>query len=115
MVRWVRMAASACIGMLCLLLLSCLVQQGGATAAEPEQALPVHAAVLIQRCVIPAESAAPTADRRVPERFGEVAEVLHEDHLPATAPSCDGNGWIITGRTWPRTVYAVCPPEGMPG
>ncbi len=27
----------------------------------------------------------------------------------------DGNGWPITGRTWPRCVYAVCPPEGVPG
>lgn len=27
----------------------------------------------------------------------------------------DGNGWIITGRSWPKCVYAVCPPEGVPG
>lgn len=27
----------------------------------------------------------------------------------------DGNGWPITGRTWPRCVYAVCPPESVPG
>lgn len=27
----------------------------------------------------------------------------------------DGNGWLITGRSWPKCVYAVCPPEGVPG
>ncbi len=29
--------------------------------------------------------------------------------------SCDRNGMPLTARTWQKTVYLVCPPEGVPG
>lgn len=113
MMHWGRWAAMACVGMLCLLC-TCLVQHSEATA-EPEQPIPVTAAMLMQRCTIPAESAAAAADRRVQERYGTETALVQAAQAPAAVQCCDGNGWIITGRTWPRTVYAVCPPEGMPG
>ncbi len=37
-----------------------------------------------------------------------------EQALPDICVS-DRNGMPLSGRTWRRTVYLVCPPEGVPG
>ena len=44
-------------------------------------------------------------------------EALRSETEMPIAPVCcrDRNGMPLTGRTWQKTVYLVCPPEGVPG
>lgn len=56
---------------------------------------------------------APSAEEHRETR-GEA--VRPETEAPvAPVCSCDRNGMPLTARTWQKTVYLVCPPEGVPG
>lgn len=45
------------------------------------------------------------------------SEALRAEETAPVSPVCvcDQNGIPLTGRTWQKTVYLVCPPEGVPG
>ena len=48
------------------------------------------------------------------EQRGETG-IVETRFLPVSVCVRDRNGMPLTGRTWCRTVYLVCPPEGVPG
>lgn len=98
-----------------LLWLAPALVQGGTGAQEappPEEA--AHCMLLLQPADVPQREAAqsPEAERRV--RVAVRTAPCEAQRAVEYVPR-DGNGWLITGRTWPRTVYAVCPPEGVFG
>ena len=46
---------------------------------------------------------------------GYEARVFSREKAPVRSPVCESNGWPMTGRSWIRTVYTVCPPEETAG
>lgn len=99
---------------LLLWLAPALVLGGEGTREAPPPEEVAHGMLLLQPADMPQREAAqsPEAERRirVALRTAPCEARCAEDCVPR-----DGNGWLITGRTWPRTVYAVCPPEGVFG
>ena len=45
----------------------------------------------------------------------ESAAVFTQSASCCVSCTCDRNGMPLTSRTWRKTVYLVCPPEGVPG
>ena len=107
----VRMLTVICLAALIGWLGPALVRNPDAAAPQQDE-MPVLA--LWQPAAMPQNEAVPMPE---PAKQIKVAAVIVPQQACAavSCAQCDGNGWPITGRTWPRTVYAVCPPEGMPG
>ncbi len=102
------------LAVLACCMLSLLVTGGEPPLPDTDDA-PPPLAVLTAQCALPSEPAAlPVAVPRYDQRA--LLPVCISEGTP-TCPEaiCDGNGWLITGKTWSKTVYAVCPPEGVPG
>lgn len=100
--------------MLACCMLSLLVTDGEPPMPAPDIPTP-PLAVLTVHCALPSDPAAlPDAVPRDNQRalLPVCISAAPPVHLEAV---CDGNGWLITGKTWFKTVYAVCPPEGVPG
>ena len=82
------------------------------TAAMPVETLPTP--VLMQAAAVPADNVLPLLMQQQ-EKHAAAPRIETDDECMICAVVVDGNGWPVTGRTWTKTVYAVCPPEGMPG
>ena len=102
------------LAVLACCMLSLLVTGDELPMPAPDEPLPPPAVLTVQ-CALPSDPAAlPDAAPRDHQRA--LLPVRISAAPPAhVAAVCDGNGWLITGRTWFKTVYAVCPPEGVPG
>lgn len=92
--------------------------QSGAEAGEPpacEAPLPLHALLCPAAGDAQETAPLPAQQSRSVQRRAALPLQMEAELDERCAARKDGNGWIITGRTWPRCVYAVCPPEGVPG
>ncbi len=109
--QWLAMLGAA---FACCLLFSGLVSCAPEEGKQPPAPIPAPAVVaspVQQR----AETALPRSggqDRgeRMPCAVADSASVL-----PLLPDWCGGSGWPLRASTYARAVYAVCPPEGMPG
>ena len=82
------------------------------TAAMPDETLPTP--VLMRAEAVAADNVIPLPEKQQ-EKHDAAPCTETDDACMVCAVVVDGNGWPVTGRTWTKTVYAVCPPEGMPG
>ena len=106
--------------LLCALFLFFLVLAGRSLVRGPEeektrelpQPVPEAAVLLFSHETGQESEGQRASGGRDPEKFR-----ADQPRRPVVFPSVpgDGNGQILKKRTWHRSVYWVCPPEGMPG
>ncbi len=102
------------LAMLACCMLSLLVTSGEPPMLPPDDAPPPVAVLTVQYALPSDPAALPDTAPRYEQRALLPVCVSASPSAHRTAV-CDGNGWLITGKTWSKTVYAVCPPEGVPG
>ena len=113
MKRTGQMLLGMCFALLILLSARTLVE-------GPEKELPPPMPLLLPAntafAAVPADAdgcVAPEKGERITR--GCEAWLLSREKTPVCAPVCESNGWPMTGRSWIRTVYTVCPPEETAG
>ena len=105
----IRALGAAAFVLLFVLASRALVRGPEETQAPPA---PVPAGIPAALCGTP-EAPAPDSYASQPRPPRQESSLLPEGTGAAPAPAeADGNGWIITGRSWARAVYHACPPEG---
>ena len=101
----------ALLGLVVLLLLGRGLVEG--PAEEKEQAARPEMPFLAVQLPQAQEEPLPVSERKTAEK-GETGYAVIAFRMPVLC-TCDRNGMPLTGRTWRKTVYLVCPPEGVPG
>ncbi len=103
--------ALAGLGLLVFFLLGFGLVEG--PAEEREQARQVEVPCYAVQLPQAQDEPLPVGSRRVLQK-NEAGMTVTVSRLPVLC-TCDRNGMPLTGRTWRKTVYLVCPPEGVPG